>query len=89
MTSLINLFLKTVKDYTDGGMPLHRAKALKWTGEGFVGSAKNLSKYDKDSLWQKVLERDFVKQDERGNILGLTKVGEDFLLNFESRNKVQ
>jgi len=79
MPSDLHIFLTIVKTYTEKGMSLHRAKALKWTGERIVDECRGLNKQDRVALWQHVLERKLVNLDQNRNIHSLSDSGEAVL----------
>jgi len=86
MSSELYLFLVVVKTHTEKGMSLHRAKALKWTGERVLAESHGLNKHDKEELWHKILKTKLVNLDQHNNILGLSELGETHLSQFHMEN---
>jgi len=87
MANDLPLFLEVVKDYTDKGMPLHRAKALKWTGERVADDGRGLNWQESEALWQQVVVKELVSRDQRGNIIGLSETGEALLSKSGTEGK--
>ena len=81
--SLIRDFLAIISGFTDNSTLVHRARVLKTLSEKNNGS--HLKKREKEALWKKVIDEDYIVLDQRGNIVGLSDQANLILKNTDAR----